>query len=597
MAELVAIGGGSNQQSRFVLAEGEEVLLGRAPRSGCATPWDRLISREHAQLRMEAGRLVVTALPTARNPIFHGDRPSSEFSLSPGQQFRIGETNFFFESGEPTDDGQPVVAEHVLGDEVLTSERFSNPASCLHALCKMPELIAQSRDDAHLAEQVVDLLLDTIRGAAAAAVMQFDSPAGGPTGDPTADASLMRWDCRDASVVRFRPSRRLIAAALDRQQSVVHLWADDSEVDDNFTLNNDLDWAFCTPIPVGPGEWWCLYVSGQRRFAGLREVGSPQDLIGELRTAELVARFLGSVRQVRSLEQERRQMRQFFSPAVIEQLADRSLDDALAPRSGPVSVLFCDVRGFSRKVEAAGDLHALLDQVSHALSAMTRSILKYEGVIADFQGDAALGFWGWPSDNDEGPLLACRAAAAISQTFAAAQADPADPLYGFRVGIGVGHGQAIAGRIGALEQIKVGVFGPVVNLASRLQDLTKQVGVPILLDEATADAARGPLGGESLRRLGRFRPPGVDSAVGVYTLESAAPLPTAHRQAYDAAVAALEQGDWTAAADLLSQTPPDDPCSVFLREVVRGADGPPESWDGVLSIERQGSVSFKTDAT
>ncbi|TWT77464.1 Adenylate cyclase 1 [Posidoniimonas polymericola] len=610
MAELLAIGGGSNQQDRFALGEGEELTLGRAPRSGYAVPWDRLISREHATLRLHEGRLEVAVLPTARNPVFYQGIPSSRFWIEPGDKFAIGDTTFYFEAADQTDDGDPLVAEHVLGDDLLTSERFSNPASCLHALCKMPELIAQSRDDAHLAEQVVDLLLDTIRGASASAVMQFDDRptdrgrAGrdGPDREgsaPTADATLMRWDCRDAAVRRFRPSRRLIAAARKRQQSVVHLWAEDSQVDENFTINNDLDWAFCTPIPVGPGEWWCLYVTGQRRFAGLREVDSPQDLIGELRTAELVARFLGSVRQVRSLEQQHQQMRQFFSPAVIERLADRSLADALEPRSGPVSVLFCDVRGFSRKVEAAADLRALLDQVSHALSAMTRGILKYEGVIADFQGDAALGFWGWPDDNPDGPLLACRTAIAIHRAFADAQRDASSPLHGFRVGIGVGHGEAIAGRIGAMEQIKVGVFGPVVNLASRLQDLTKQVGVPILLDQATADAVRQRLDGSqpegaALRRIGRFRPPGVESAVAVYTLDASDALSPDESQAYDAAVAAIEQGDWAAASELLQGAPADDPCSCFLRDLLRDASAPPDSWDGVLSIERQGSVRFKT---
>ena len=167
-------------------------------------------------------------------------------------------------------------------------------------------------------------------------------------------------------------------------------------------------------------------------------------------------------------------------------------------------MLFCDVRGFSQKVEeSSDDLHALLARVREALSVMTRNILKYEGVIADFQGDAALGFWGWPSPSDEAALSACRTALAIHNTFAAAQHDPDHPLHGFRVGIGICHGEAIAGRIGSDEQIKVGVFGPVVNLASRLQDLTKAVGAPILIDGPTGAAVRDCLTPReaSLRRV------------------------------------------------------------------------------------------------
>ena len=86
-------------------------------------------------------------------------------------------------------------------------------------------------------------------------------------------------------------------------------------------------------------------------------------------------------------------MKQFFSPAVVETLVSKDADVALQPREGPLSVMFCDIRGFSRKVgQARDELTLLLGRVSEALSVMTRSILKFEGVIADFQGDAALGF-------------------------------------------------------------------------------------------------------------------------------------------------------------------------------------------------------------
>lgn len=600
MAELIAVGKGSQRQCRYTIEEGEETLLGRAPRYGWAVPWDRLISREHASIRLEQGRLHVHPLETARNPILLDGNPSDGFTLEPGQAFRIGETSFYLRSDDDSDDGDSVVAEHLFGDEVLTSERFSNPSSCLHALCQMPGLIGQSKNDAELAEHVVELLLDSVRGSLVSAVMQFEAPPGAAPPEP----KLLRWNCRGESVQRFRPSRRLIRRALERQQSVVHLWMDDEgAADTNFTMNNDLDWAFATPIAVGASEQWCLYVSGRKQFAGMREVRSPQDLIGELRTAELIARFVGAVRQVRALEQQHIEMRRFFSPAVVEQLAG-DLHAALEPRYGPVSVLFCDVRGFTRKVETSNDLHGLLGQVSQALSVMTRNILKYEGVIADFQGDAAMGFWGWPSAHEDAALLACRAALAIHNAFAAAEADPSSPLHGFRVGIGIGHGEAIAGQIGSMDQIKVGVFGPVVNLSSRLQDLTKQVGAPILMDGATAEAARDvlPPGEGCIRRVARLRPTGIESPVDVHALVAPCAawprLSPAQLSAHEAAVEALAKGDCPRAELLLKDLPTGDRPTDFLREVLASmADGPPAEWDGVLSVEREGAVRFRTGRT
>ena len=66
-------------------------------------------------------------------------------------------------------------------------------------------------------------------------------------------------------------------------------------------------------------------------------------------------------------------------------------------------------------------------------------------------------------------------------------------LSGFRMGIGIATGRAVAGKIGTVDQVKVTVFGPVVNLASRLESMTKVLCVPILLDETTARPCRGEL--------------------------------------------------------------------------------------------------------
>ncbi|MCA9241719.1 MAG: FHA domain-containing protein, partial [Planctomycetales bacterium] len=302
MAELIATGNASQRECRFSLVDGQETVLGRAPRSGWAVPWDRLISREHARLRLCGRELSVTKLNTARNPIYLDEILLDQFCISPGDDFRIGETLFHYRDAGESEFSDSLMAEHVLDEQqALRSELFTNPSSCLHALCKMPDLIAKSSNDEELAEQVVELLLESVRDSLAAAVMQYEGPPGSPVHEPT----VRRWNSRGESVQRFQPSRRLVNRAMQRQRSVVHLWLEDvSEGSSEFTICNDLDWAFCTPIMVGPNDRWCLYVSGKRKFAGTREVGTPQDLIGELRTVELIAKFIGSVRKVRTLEKQ-----------------------------------------------------------------------------------------------------------------------------------------------------------------------------------------------------------------------------------------------------------------------------------------------------
>jgi adenylate cyclase len=593
MAELIAVG--KEEQHRWwqTIPEGVQVLLGRAPRNGWSVPWDWLISREHAYLCLSDGKLQITQLETARNPVLFQNRPAKNFLVEPGGEFRIGETVFRFEVAVAEDRHNATIVEHTLTDP-LSPRQFANANACLEALCRLPAVISETGVDADLAYGMVRILLQSLSGATAVAVMQFEATEANA---PIAESpKLLRWDSRDPELKRFRPSRRLITRAFERQQSVVHLWSQRDD-DPEFTMTCDLDWAFCTPIPVAAGELWCLYVSGKQRFKGMKEIQSPSDLIAELRLAELMGQFLGAVRKVRSLEQQQINMRQFFSPAVIEQLSSQLGVDSLEPQIGPVSVLFCDVRGFSRKVEQSQDnLPQLLGVVSQALSVMTGNILKFEGVIADFQGDAALGFWGWPSKADDSALLACRAALAINQVFAAANGDPQHPLCGFQIGIGLGHGDAIAGRIGSQDQIKVGVFGPVVNLSSRLQDLTKRIGVSILIDKTTAAAfVASPDQGDAIcRPVGRLRPAGVETCVDAFALAPAGGpgwLEPAQIDQFAQAVAHVIAGQWSSAIEVLQALPIDDGPTQFLLESLSELGGqPPADWDGALNLTREGHV-------
>ena len=186
---------------------------------------------------------------------------------------------------------------------------------------------------------------------------------------------------------------------------------------------------------------------------------------------------------------------------------------------------------------------------------------------------------------------ACSAALAIRKEFEAAARKPGHPLAGFRVGIGLASGRAVAGKIGTLDQVKVTVFGPVVNLASRLEGMTKILRASILLDEPTAQVARQrvPRDVGRLRRLARVRPYGMDTPVTVsellpppaeYTL-----LTDEHLKAYESAVDALMEGRWSEAFELLHQVPAGDRVKDFLTVFIANHNRtPPPDWDGVIPL-------------
>ncbi len=584
LAILAAIGPESYQRWQNALPEGEVVRLGRAPRNGWKVGWDIQISREHADLTWQNGQLQVECLETARNPVLVEGKKGSRFRLSVGDSFRIGRTQFLVSAS--TDEHEILIEEIILEDEEAASESEIDAARRLSYVMRLPLIIGKTRTDEELAEQLTTLLLEALPSARATATVRFKN-----LGDVDAGRrSMIRWDTRDEGMAPLTPSRRLIREAVYRRKGILHYFLRDGEADSRYTMSQGLDWAICTPIATRGPDCWCLYVAGA---SGGRT--TPDVLRTDLRFTMLMAQFIGSIRQVRELEKLHAGMSQFFSPAVVETLAGEYGAELMVPRVSDITVLFCDVHGFSQMIEnASTDLFPLLGRVNAALGMMTKNIVKHDGVIADFQGDAALGFWGWPLAPDDGALPACRAALGIEAGFRRAKADPQHPLHSFNVGIGLAHGEALAGRIGSDEQVKVGVFGPFVNLGSRLEGMTKQFRVSILMDEATAAQARSglPLEEGRCRRLGRFCPVGVNNALEVSELMPpegiGSPLTSAQITKFETAVETFASGNWAAAQKLFADLPETDgPRAFYLAFLASHNNTPPPDWSGVVALTRK----------
>ena len=587
MADLVVCGSEPMQRWRRPIPPGDVIRIGRAPRSGWAVPWDALISREHAELQMISGQLRVRRLDASRNPIYFQEAESTDFLIASGEQFRIGRTVFQFVCVDLESDSKSPASERSFHPDELRKVAFQNADQRLEVLAKLPKAIAQTATDEDLASRVASLLLEAIPTAEAAAVVAFDEFS-----NAEAQPSMIRWDNRNDGIGRFTPSRRLMVMALQTGQGIRHIWADRDESNPAFTVSGSLDWAFCMPFRGEASRGWCLYVSGQKDNLAGTSIGDDQ-LIGDLRFAELISEFIGSIRHVRLLSKQQAGLSQFFSPTVLEALRQSDFEQQLEPQENDITVLFCDVRGFSKKSEQAQHgLRELLDRVSDALGVMTCGIIKYDGVIADFQGDAALGFWGWPAPHEDDRLSACRAALHIHQEFQRALHDSRHTLAGFQVGIGVAHGRAIAGKIGTKEQIKVGAFGPTVNLGARLEGLTKSLGASILIDEATAEFVRQelPPAEGRLRRVGRFRPAGMTTELMLSQL-----LPPADLQPsvtdediknYETAWDLFAAGIWREALDQLNRLPAQDTVKDYLvLYITQHNCKPPPNWNGVIVMQ------------
>lgn len=594
------VGGDPTGQSSRAIAEGATLRLGRTSKLGWAIPNDPAISREHADLSVKEQRLHVQCLTTATNPVLLNGEPVRSAVLAPGESFRIGNTSFIVDvlsatSGEKAASvayRNEEATEYSFSFEALRKVAFRNAVRQMETLDQLPERISAAGTDQELGRMLSALLLEAIPPALAVAVACYDESLL-PVDDAHIDAfpqpTSMQVETRESFTERFTPSRRMILKCLRTQNSVMHIF--ERSVTGEFTLNSELGWAFCTPIKAELNQGWCLYVSGRGGGNGL--VVTESDLLGDLRFTQLVAQFIGSIRQVRWLQEQRTQLSNFFSPKIIEGITHANTKESLQPAERQITVLFCDVRGFSRKSEQLqNDLPALLKSVSAALDVMAGGIVSHDGAIADFQGDAALGFWGWPLEQADGPFPACRSALAIAEAFYRSARDERSLLHGFSIGIGIAFGRALAGQIGTSNQSKIGVFGPVVNQGARLEGLTRLLGVTICLDEPTAQAVRASLSPQQarLRRLARVRPKGMETAITVFALvpafEFLEQVTEAMLADYDAAVEAVIQGEWLQARQQLMSLPADDGPTQFLLSQMRAlGDVPPAGWNGAFPLQ------------
>ncbi|MGN6134788.1 MAG: adenylate/guanylate cyclase domain-containing protein [Aureliella sp.] len=617
MPDLIAQGPRPQDRWRRPLASSpNESILGRTA-DGWAVPWDDRVSRKHAALRWTGRALEVRRFANARNAIFYRGQQRDQFTVQIGEHFVIGQTTFTIVD-QPVQFEQmaaPAFAEQTFSAHLLRQSRYRDADRRIEVLGRVPEIISGSTSDEELCARIVNVLLLGIAQASFVAIVklgdraaphkldQSDKHAIQPPAEsdtendrqlPTDGLQILHWDSRSLSGQQFKPSSQLVSRAVRSQESVLHVW-NRTQGYEAFTQSENVDWAFCTPVLSDACPGWAIYVSGD--FAGPPSSsgaakGDAEGLRDDLKFAELTATTLGAIKQVRSLQQRQDSLRPFFAPIVLEALSQREPDEVLAPRETDVSVLFCDLRGFSRNSEEAADrLLDLLSRVSRALGVMTHHILHGGGVVGDFHGDAAMGFWGWPINDPQSILHACTAALAIRREFDQNSNQADHPLAGFRAGIGIASGPAVAGRIGTIDQVKVTVFGPVVNLASRLEGMTKQLQAAILIDEPTAEWTRKnvPRSQLRVRRVAKVRPYGMQTPLVVSELlppsDQDSVLTDAHLEAYEMALDHFLEGRWPEAFRLLHQVPAEDQVKDFLTVfIAQHRRTPPPDWAGVIEL-------------
>jgi adenylate cyclase len=280
---------------------------------------------------------------------------------------------------------------------------------------------------------------------------------------------------------------------------------------------------------------------------------------------------------------------QYVPPELVDEMAKDPGSYSLEGSNRDMTVLFSDVRGFTTISEGL-DPKQLTQLMNEFLTPMTHVIHHHRGTIDKYMGDAIMAFWGAPvpdPDHARNALLAAMEMVtkldAMQEHFKSRGWPP------IKVGVGLNTGDMTVGNMGSEFRLAYTIMGDAVNLGSRLESLTKNYGVDIMVSEFTS--ARVP--DFAFRELDCVRVKGKDKPVKIY--EPMGPerdLEPAEREElalYNEALRLYRSQQWGPAREAFSRLEQLAPMrklyAIYLERIDHfGQQPPPADWDGTYTF-------------
>jgi adenylate cyclase len=218
-------------------------------------------------------------------------------------------------------------------------------------------------------------------------------------------------------------------------------------------------------------------------------------------------------------ERVRHEYARFFSPVVARQIAEDRSGQAVLGKRRRITVLFSDIRGFTSISEGLSP-EAVVELLREYFNTMVPIVLKHGGTLDKYVGDALMALFGAPLEQEDHAARAVRAAVEmVAQLPVLSPKWEARSGHALRIGVGINTGDAVVGVMGADHRREYSAIGDTVNLASRLEGVTKEFKTPIVISQYTKEA----LGGQfRIRELSEVQVKGRTEAVHVFAVEAAA---------------------------------------------------------------------------
>ncbi len=203
---------------------------------------------------------------------------------------------------------------------------------------------------------------------------------------------------------------------------------------------------------------------------------------------------------------------QYIPPELVDEMAKNPDGFSMEGESREMTVLFTDVRGFTTISEGL-DPKQLSQLMNEFLTPLTEVIYKHRGTVDKFMGDCIMAFWGAPLADPNHARNAIMAGLEMHDALAKLKTEfDARGWPEIRIGVGLNTGRMSVGNMGSKLRTAYTVMGDAVNLASRLEGITKEYGADMIVGEATREAVPDVI----FRELDRVRVKGKDEAVAIY---------------------------------------------------------------------------------
>ena len=290
-----------------------------------------------------------------------------------------------------------------------------------------------------------------------------------------------------------------------------------------------------------------------------------------------------------------KRIRRAFSRFVPEEIIDslvKQADDTNQKvgvgETRSVAILFSDIRSFTN-ISEKNRADVLVAFLNRYFSTMVEIIKKHGGTIDKFIGDAIMAEFGTPVSYEDNCRRDVMAAYEMRDALPSVEMGDLVMPVGmvFNIGIGIHYGEVIVGSIGSKDKTDYSVIGDNVNLASRLEGLTKTYGVQILVSESVrADAGEDSF---CFRHLDDVRVKGKKNAVPIYAVDrNPDEFPEEYKNAYIKGMELYKQGIWNLAKDYfekaLNAVAEDKAAKLMLDRCEDFIKNPPENWDGAIAF-------------